>query len=290
MNSNYKSKISPFSEKHLSLNVDTDFFNSINCSDEKNNRKSFTINGFFFGLCTEGNANLTINYRNHKILPNSVVVLLPNQAVSIYEKSKNFQIESLYFSSDFITLFPSLQKFRVFFSIRETPILQISHSSIKKIREYYPFIESRLVETETPYSDNVIKGLVFSLVSEILSLYALNIEHKKLSGSSRQDEIVENFFKLLLQHCDSERSVAYYADRLCITPKYLSTTVKWVTGRSVLSWIHEVFIANSKVLLKSTNKSITEISDELNMSTDSFFCRLFKKHTGMSPLEYRKLA
>jgi len=125
---------------------------------------------------------------------------------------------------------------------------------------------------------------------ELHAIYKINNENEVYNISSRQEEIVNKFFKLLVKNYNTERSVAFYADKLCITPKYLSTTIKQATGRSVLSWIHEIFIINSKALLKSTNKTVSEISEELNMSNDSFFCRTFKKHTGMSPLEYRKLA
>jgi len=84
------------------------------------------------------------------------------------------------------------------------------------------------------------------------------------------------------------RSVEFYADKLSLTPKYLTTVVRETSGKTAHDWIIEYVILSAKALLKSTNITIQEISDRLNFPSQSFFGKYFKQQTGMSPVEYRK--
>ena len=86
----------------------------------------------------------------------------------------------------------------------------------------------------------------------------------------------------------SERSVKFYADQLCLTPKHLSGVVKEVSGKTVGEWIDELVILEAKALLNSSSMNIQEIADRLNFANQSFFGKYFKHYTGMSPKEYRK--
>ena len=105
--------------------------------------------------------------------------------------------------------------------------------------------------------------------------------------SSRQEEIYESFITLLEKHYRTEREVGFYADKLCITAKYLSSTMKNVTGKTALQIIEEYAISECKALLLSTKMTMQQISDELNFPSQSVFGKYFKRLTGISPKEYR---
>lgn len=81
--------------------------------------------------------------------------------------------------------------------------------------------------------------------------------------------------------------VAFYASKLSLTPKYLSKVIRQNSGKTAGEWIEEYVILEAKALLKSTNKTIQQITDELNFSTQSFFGKYFKRRVGLSPKEYR---
>ena len=83
------------------------------------------------------------------------------------------------------------------------------------------------------------------------------------------------------------RNVAWYADKLCVTPKYISQVVKDTTGRTALDWIDEFTIIESKALLRSTELSIDQIAVKLNFGSSSLFSKYFKRVTGLSPRGYR---
>ena len=134
-----------------------------------------------------------------------------------------------------------------------------------------------------------VKGLIYSLYSEIASIYYLLQPTEEDILSSRQNEILNQFYLLLREHSPHQREVSFYADKMCLTPKYLSTKIKKITKKSVFEWINTATIIKAKVLLKTNDKSIAQISEELNFPNPSFFSRYFRKHTGMAPNEYRKL-
>lgn len=110
------------------------------------------------------------------------------------------------------------------------------------------------------------------------------IEVKK----SRQEELFAAFIQTLALHHKQERSVAFYAGKLCVTPKYLSLLVKNVSNRTAGEWIDNYVVLEAKALLSSSTLSIQEISDRLNFANQSFFSKYFKQHVGISPTEYRK--
>lgn len=99
---------------------------------------------------------------------------------------------------------------------------------------------------------------------------------------------VHDFVKLVRAHYAMERSVAFYAEKLCISPKYLSLIVKQATGRSAARWIDEFVLMEAKNMLRYSGKNIQQIAYALNFSNQSSFGKYFKHLTGLSPTEYQK--
>lgn len=251
-------------------------------------KEAFIVEGLVLGLCIKGSAKIKISFNEYELKPNTVFVLIPSQVVHLLENSEDFLIESLYISFDFMIGLPLEQDFGSAFNIKKRPCINVSHEVMQNLLEYFTFIVKQYNRAEQPYRDMIIKGLVLSLMAEFTAIYKNNKTDRSIV-TTRQEELTSDFLKLLMKHHKEDRSVSFYADKLFVTRKHLSATVKQVTGRTVLEWIHTVFITTAKVLLKNSHKTIAEIAEELNFSSLSFFCRLFKTHAGMSPMEYRKL-
>jgi AraC-like DNA-binding protein len=116
-------------------------------------------------------------------------------------------------------------------------------------------------------------------------IYRVQQDHKP---QSRADVIFTRFIKLVENNYKQERRVGWYARQLCITPKYLSETVKSVSRRTPNEWIDYYIILELRVQLKNTIKNIKEIAEELHFPNQSFLGKFFKDHVGMSPSKYRK--
>ena len=98
----------------------------------------------------------------------------------------------------------------------------------------------------------------------------------------------EHFRHLLHQHCREQHEVSFYAEQLCVTPDYLSKVMRNFSGRSAVKWINHSLIMEAKILLRKPEMTIQTIAETLHFSDQSAFGKFFKKHTGMSPLSYRK--
>ncbi|KAA6326959.1 Arabinose operon regulatory protein [termite gut metagenome] len=103
----------------------------------------------------------------------------------------------------------------------------------------------------------------------------------------RKDLLVRKFMFLVAKNYHLHREVEYYVNELCITPRYLSSVIKEKTGAGALSWINTMVIRQAKHLLRNNKMSVLQVSDELNFANPSFFGQYFKKHTGMTPKNFR---
>lgn len=111
---------------------------------------------------------------------------------------------------------------------------------------------------------------------------------KAIDTSTDRDKEIFNQFLVLLGHEQHKRrQVSYYAERLYITPKYLSTVCTRVSGKSPMRWITDSVMEQCYTLLKTTNMSIKEISNQMGFPNPSFFGQYFRDEAGMTPLEYR---
>lgn len=148
-----------------------------------------------------------------------------------------------------------------------------------------------LIGTEQPQQDDFFpvyekRLLLLSLTYRLCSVF----QKKFLSGNSvgaRRTEIFLRLIQLIDRNFMSERGVEFYADKLFLSPKYLSGLSKAVCGYTVQELVFKAIIRKSMAMLDSTNKTVQEISDEFNFPNPSSFGTFFKKHVGMSPQKYR---
>ena len=151
-------------------------------------------------------------------------------------------------------------------------------------------IETYLNLIQNRYEAHVDDAIIFSLLStfflELNQTFTDRKEHKAIK-ISRKEEILWKFLSLLREHYKESRSVAFYADKLYISPKHLSSVIKQLSNKTAHDLITYFVIMKAKQLLKTTTLSIQEISDELHFANQSFFGKFFKQNTGQSPSAYR---
>lgn len=141
-----------------------------------------------------------------------------------------------------------------------------------------------------PNYDEMVLSLasyfMYAILSYILSNSELKMKHMD-RDMSRYMVYFHHFMQELHRHYRRERKVSFYADRVCVSPKYLSSVVRAVSHRGPSEWIDECVITEAKNLLRFSNMSVQEVSNELNFLTQSYFGRYFKRHTGQSPRAYK---
>lgn len=167
------------------------------------------------------------------------------------------------------------------------PVMSLNEQERTIVREGYTLLKNRLASEEEVLRQELIQAIlqVFYLdVCRMMEKRAPREEHY----NSRTYNLFYHFMQLLASNYMIEREVAWYAQTLSLTPKYLSEVVKTVSGRTVGQWISIMVVMEIKSLLRNTDMSVKQIAQQLNFTTQSFMGRYFKNLTGLSPLDYRK--
>lgn len=249
----------------------------------------FILDGIIFGICLRGSGKFRMNFKEYEISENTLFVILPNQIFEPLERSDDIFIEILSFSVNFFMDLPFPKNFNTAERISKYPCLKISDKDMKDILSYHSFIVKSYNNRKHANSSISLKYLLYALLVEIHAIYVELKVGETNHKYSRSEEIVEQFLKLLRENHRNERGASFYADKLFITSKYLSGVLKKITGRSLNTWIDGAVVIAAKILLKSSEQTVLQISEELNFPNPSFFGRFFKQHVGMTPLEYRSL-
>ena len=250
--------------------------------------KSFTFNGFFISICLGGSGRLRISGRNYDIGAGSLMIFSPNQLIEILSADPGLDWKSIIVSLDVILEFPSPVDIDVMTSALRNPVLHIGEASAMHLLEYYTFIEKRYSETSSAYREEISKTLLYALMLEICNILRNISDEDTDVAKPKQEKLTDDFFKLMAKHYRTEHNVAFYASKLHRTPKYLSGAIRRISGRSVAEWINSTLVSEIKMQLKTTDKTVLEISEELNFSSPSVMVQFFRHHTGITPLQYRK--
>jgi AraC-like DNA-binding protein len=174
----------------------------------------------------------------------------------------------------------------LFRSIQDNSWIPLTEAEFKSMTDYY-FMFKKTIEMENnPHRTDIIKHLLQAFFySSGYHLHKMTSPEKQ----SKQDLLMKRFLDLVKINFKRERGVEFYAGLLCLTPKYLSTVVKQNSEKSASEWINDFVILEAKAVLRSSNLTIQQISDELNFPSQSFFGKYFKRRVGVSPKEYRRI-
>lgn len=241
-------------------------------------------------LCTQGEAVIKIAFRSYIIKPGTLCIILARNIFEPVYTSHDFKGVLAAFDRSFSnsTSYGATGIMNIFNTLRSKPLFPLSDSELSEILELYGSMGRVLKEKEKPYRLNILRAYL-----SILHFIMVPIINKKgevciQTRLSRREEIFTKFLSIVEDNYKMERSIKFYADKLCLTPKYLSSVVFAASKRLAGEWINDYVMLEARALLRSNNLSIQQISDLLNFPNQSFFGKFFKRHAGISPKEYRK--
>lgn len=245
-------------------------------------------NGFTIGLCTGGQWDLRISGRCRSITEGCLFILIPQHFTETVSRSDDFSARTLTASLEAILEHPSPVDINIINITFLHPVIRLDGDRASGLLEYYEFIERHTGRSDNIYDKELRKTLLYALMLEISDIYNSISGDRSEMAKPRQEQLTDDFFKLLTAHYRSEHNVAFYAGRLHRTPKYFSEAIRRISGRSVSDWITTMLLSDCKLLLQTTDRTILEISEELGFSSPSVFVQFFRHHTGITPLQYRK--
>ena len=174
--------------------------------------------------------------------------------------------------------------FPLLMGIRDTPVLELRPGEFAAIHNYCDMVKG-LLQTCRPFQAETLRHLTCAYAYGLSSYLYQIAETRKLSND---EMLMQRFLHELHIHYKTERKVLFYADRLHVTPDYLSTLVRGISGRTASEWINNFVVLEAKIMLMSTKMTIQQVSQELNFPSQTFFGKYFKRLTGVSPKEYRR--
>lgn len=254
-------------------------------------------NGMVF--CVKGSVHMSVNLNEYDVKEGCLVVLTDQDIVKV-ENGSDDDIRDLHWvviamSQNFLT------NFRVDFrkilsegvALIETPVLHLDQNIRGYFEDYLKLI-GKLANSELPMYKDAVRSLISSMVSIAAGQWIADInrlrDEKVVKLNSRSEHktlTFRQFIKLVSENYTQQRQVIFYADQLCMSPKYLSKLVKDVSGKSAPEWIDSYVLLEAKHLLKYSDMPIKEIVFRLNFSNQTVFYKYFKAHTGMTPTDYR---
>lgn len=249
------------------------------------------LNALIIGVGTEGETSLTSNLQEFRLKKDSLFIFSPKHILQV-QSNNRFKAHLIVIAPDFLKRIniDTKRMMPLFLPFGSLPCMELTHAESQSLRSFISMVEQELKGSETDFSSEIIGGLIAATiykVGDILTHYLT--EHPEVDSPihNRAEEYFRQFTELLGEHYKHERSVGFYARQLCITPKYLTTLIKRISGKSVSEWIDNYVILEAKTLLKYSNMSVQEIAYYLNFPNQSFFGSYFKRNAGMSPSQYK---
>jgi len=247
-----------------------------------------SLNYLGFYICEQGEVSITLDNQRIALRANNICVVMPGSILGIDGYTQDFRGYGARASNLFVTdlRIPNLGNYYAY--IRNNPCLSISTDKTIQLKGILKAVNAKMKLPRHPLNTQIIQSLLNALAYEILYSFQQNEEEISTYNSTRQDEIFREFMLLVNSHHKQERGLAHYADIMCLTTRYLSSVIKQKTGKSASHWINLTVIAEAKNMLRNSDMSVLQVSDELNFANPSFFGQYFKKYAGITPMDYKR--
>lgn len=256
------------------------------------------FHGYMAFFCIKGEFEVEINLKKFTIRKDSMFIYTPGNIVRVTnidpqeKESVHFVVVAI--SEDLMssTRFDFSKLYNESLRLLESPCVVINENERELCRKYFDLIQE-VSKMRMPNMRESVAALISSIFYLMGAMWTDRLTAAKKNGgdemSTRSKIVLEDFLLLVRDYHTKERSLSFYADKLYLTPKYLSKLIKSVSGKSAHEWIDSFVILEAKNLLKYSDMSIKSIVYELNFPNQTTFYRFFKTKTGMTPSEYRKM-
>ncbi len=244
----------------------------------------FIIDDHRFGIVTQGEATATINLQEKTLCAGTMAFLAPGSIITDFHFSPDFDVRGLALFASYPLPFPADRlpgifngEVRDFQCPANDHLLDITHRLMD-------LIWLLVTSSETP-DRPTLNSLIAALMSHYYSVYHAC---ERIPSYSREQTIYDRFIYLVSRHAKQQHQLGFYADKMCLTERYLGAVIRQVSGSTAKQWIDKSLTACLQAELRHSDKSLSQLAEEMNFPNTSFLCKYFKRMTGVSPLRYRR--
>lgn len=256
----------------------------------------FYIDSYLAAYCHEGTIRCSVNLNEYTLCKGMLMVVMPGNIVQfnstggISDRKVSFSLINVttdFFQNSGIDLSNVIQ---AALEVLRNPCILLSDKEYNLLERYFDIVEE-VIKSRQTYVTESVRAIMTSVFYQFAGFLRSKMNEQPVvddQKSTRQRLMFEQFMKLASTYYVNERQMQFYADKMCVTPKYLSKVVKDVSGKSGPQWIDELVILSAKNLLKHSELSIKEVAAVLNFPNQSFFFKFFKNKAGRTPSQYRQ--
>jgi AraC-like DNA-binding protein len=236
-------------------------------------------------ICKQGYFKLRVGMDDFVVNPDMVLIILPKQIIQLIETSPDFDGGYILLKSGF---FDVQNDFKIGLILQshllKQPLIQLSEKEMDEVMFIFNLIKGKIEENSAQFLKEVIQTyiriLFYMFVENLLKMQETTVK-------TRKEEIFEKFISLLGKNFHKEQNVGWYAEKIFISPKYLSKLVFEVSGKHAGEWIKDYIILEAQALLNSSSLTVQQISDELGFDNQSHFGTYVKRYMEVSPNGYK---
>ena len=244
----------------------------------------FVINDHRLGIITRGEGEVNFNLVDHHLTEGTLIYIGPGTIITPIRFSNDLELQGIGLFADFPMPFADGQFPSAFNGQVRDFQLPVAKEDLQTARNILDTLWHLVHQPD--YHRQTASSLVAALMHHYDRLFHQQVDNLAATRS-REQTIFDRFILLVNQHCREQHQISYYAERLCLTERYLGTIVRQTSGTTAKEWIDRALIARIKVELRHTDKSVARISEEMNFPNPSFFSKYFKRLTQKTPAEYR---
>ena len=239
-------------------------------------------------VCLSGLVKIGLNLQNYTLAARSMIFIPRDTILEHFQGLDESETITCLFTDEFYAEGTTESQLigQQFF---QNPVSQISANSWEEVVTVFRLIERKLTEEDNLYKKKAVMGYISVLVSSGYNVLRQSLALSQENDENRSMQVFRQFLLLVQQHYREHHNIMFYADKICLTPKYLSKLVQQASGKLAGEWIAQYLLLEAKTLLSNQESSMLQISELLNFSSPSAFIAFFKKHTGMTPKKYRSL-
>ena len=245
----------------------------------------FISPNFAISLCHSGSCSAEFDMQPVEYHQHDIAVMLPDHIIGNGKCTEDYSITMIIIARSFYEELIHRESFRGFLKYKNRPNYHLNDEQYKQVTTILATLRL-VVEIDHPKRIESIANILDILFFALTDYRGKEYFDKE---EKRNTHLFNSFYDLLIDNYRQQHEIGWYAEKLCLTPKYFSGVIRQITGKSAAQWINEVLVLHAKRLLYTRrDMNIQQIAYELGFKGNANFCRFFKDQTGLRPSEYRK--
>ncbi|MCD8185004.1 MAG: AraC family transcriptional regulator, partial [Rikenellaceae bacterium] len=250
-------------------------------------KRPFRLQGGAILFCVSGQAVLSLNLKEYTVRANMEMILNPDSMLMIRRADKDFRVIFFYFNRSIYEEAHRQIDPAFFHHIHHNPVYTHSLSTAEWAEHHFHVIQNIYEDWKNRYRTAILTNYLRNFLLNIYDKLQREKAEAAPDSYKRKEEIFHRFIDLIHTHCTRHREVEFYADKLCISKRYLASITRQITGQTPKYTINKRLIQEIKILLSFSDVPLSEIAETLCFPDQSYLGRYFKRYTGETLRAYR---